>query len=240
MSRVYFHTLDETDAELHGSERAYMGNTITNLCSAMFVPEWNKDKIIPLLGDNYFTNSSERDFAKDFRIWLSVGSGDFKVGKTPVEKFGVELNTAYKIGGDAVKLMCRIHGQCEMHCWIPGKDRIFIADIIDAGLKDFIFRDDQGWDDVTKLLRSGNKNPIVMSYSVCDQFPNMDIAEYYNADRWYALRHETQWHKAFAKIKNNAGLKICRETWSSFYFNYGDTAMSLLNRQVDMRRDWTP
>ena len=238
MSRVYFHSPEDT-AEVSGSERAYMGSVINELSLAIINPKWQKDKLLSLLPPScYLKNDykSDVDWARDFSIWFSVGmDGNFLIDGKHVELFGLALNTAYKLGNDVVRLMVRIHGQCEIHCWIPGRDRAWITGIIESGLQTNLLRSEMGWNDVIKLLNLNSKTPVVLSYSVCDGFPNpygLGRSEGFS-DKFWDMPYEEQWRLAFSALKKSrGGLKICRETWNDFYYNDGMTAMDIINRPM--------
>lgn len=109
----------------------------------------------------------------------------------------IGLNTALVAGSDPIRLAAKIHGWCEVHAWFEGKDRAWAADIMEEGLETGVYRrtlirppfpgveplgppeeQSQGWEDVIALLRSGDQGPVVMSYSVCDQFPNQYISNW--------------------------------------------------------------
>ena len=91
-----------------------------------------------------------------------------------VDIFGAQLDTAITIGSDQLKFAARLHGQCEIHCYVECKNRKWLASIIEQGLEQHLYRKDKGWESVIKLLRNGCKSPVVMSYSVCDSFPSSD------------------------------------------------------------------
>jgi hypothetical protein len=44
-----------------------------------------------------------------------------------------------------VRFLARLHGQCEVHGWVAGKNRAWLADIIETGRETAILRDDMGW-----------------------------------------------------------------------------------------------
>lgn len=112
--------------------------------------------------------------------------------------FNVELNTAIVVGSEPVRLAAKIAGYCESHCWVEGEDRAWLAGVIDAGLAAGIFRRGlwyvnrvtdvpveecpdrrwltQGWENVTAFLRSRDDEPVVLSYSVTEGFPNAGVA----------------------------------------------------------------
>lgn len=104
----------------------------------------------------------------------------------------IGLNTALAAGSDPIRLAAKIDGWCESHAWVNGPDRAWLADVIGEGLRAGMFRrgfwysnepdgpkdqwSDQGWEQVQELLRARDDEPVVMSYSVGDSFPNRDIA----------------------------------------------------------------
>jgi hypothetical protein len=179
MSRIYFHSEHGT-AELSGSERAHMGT----FCSSLLVASlrldraWSSEagfyrRLLP--PDHYSQTGDDASFLRSLTTWLSVGDGEFGVN-TKVSPFDAALNTAVAIGGDAVKLMARLHGQCEVHAYVEGANRGWLADIIEHGREDHILRSGQGWEKVVELLRSRSDCPVVTSYSVCMPFPNIAFA----------------------------------------------------------------
>lgn len=86
---------------------------------------------------------------------------------------------------DVTALAVRLYGQCEMHGWIAAEDRAWAADIIDVGRRRGVLNDHasinvqyEGWPGVVDLLRNVDLDePVVMSYSVSEWFPNRLIAE---------------------------------------------------------------
>jgi hypothetical protein len=115
-------------------------------------------------------------FMEDIRCWMAVGGRDkyFVIEGEKVDLFGSQLDTAIALGNDQLKFAARLHGQCEVHCYIEGQNREWLAGIIEQGLEQGIYRREQGWESVVSLLRNGCNSPVVLSYSVCDQFPSED------------------------------------------------------------------
>lgn len=126
---------------------------------------------------------------------LRVTDVPLRIGDHVVSSANIELNTALAVGNEAVCLAAKIHGWCEIHPWIEEHDRAWFADVIEWAVACGIYRDGiwytgltgdptqrqrvrQGWDDVTTLLRdrAGHPGPVVMSYSVCDEFPNPEVS----------------------------------------------------------------
>lgn len=140
----------------------------------------------------------ERNLMRALRTALNgVGGGpDMLVAGVSLGPSSVSLNTALALGSDPVRLAAKIHGWCEVHAWIDGPDRAWAADIIQQGLDVGVYRrgfwfvdgindtgrpadehpsrkwSSQGWEEVQALLRERDDEPVVMSYSVCDQFPS--------------------------------------------------------------------
>lgn len=126
---------------------------------------------------------------------MRVAGHDFHCGN-------INLNTALVAGSPPIQLAAKIHGWCESHAWVDGPDRAWMADIIDTGLRIGIYRrglwyaklpngpkdtlSDQGWDQITTLLRARDDEPVVMSYSVGDSFPNREITDWRSdlSDDW--------------------------------------------------------
>lgn len=134
---------------------------------------------------------AQRQLTRSLDLYLKVQGLPMEVAGVELHSNNIELNTALAIGGEPMALAAKIHGWCESHCWVEGPDRKWLADIIDAGLTAGLYRrgiwyeperaaekqwHSQGWESVAELLRSRDDGPVVLSYSVCDQFPNSHTA----------------------------------------------------------------
>lgn len=134
-----------------------------------------------------------------------------------INTWTANLNTALRVGNDPLKLAARLEGQCEVHAWVDGPNRAWLAGIIDEGLAAGLFRgrtgpDDefpQGWEDVVALLRARDDEPVVTSYSIEDGFPEVSnstfdperpadwMPTYWDRADWDALtNHERDSHWA--------------------------------------------
>lgn len=204
MSRVYFHTQHAT-AELRGSERAHLGSLVNDLTAGFLRSTYSQDveQLLALVKPGHWLHRVDRKapgwlrpWAESFTMALTGSlSGEFLQWKgRDIDPFSVCLNTALRYGSDPVRLAARIHGQCEIHAWVDGKNRAWLADLMQQGLDEQVYRagiwyvdracegspakqpdrkwSDQGWGEVMALLRSRDDGPVVMSYSVCDSFPN--------------------------------------------------------------------
>lgn len=186
MSRIYFHSQDGT-AEVRGSERAHAGVTCANLALVMLhLDPFRTDRILQFIAPSHYLHKSSLDRAmKSFETCFAIGELTFNLPDgTTADAFTVGLDTCLTVGSDVVKFMARLHGQCEIHGYVEGPNRRWLADIVDQGLDDGLLRRESGWESVVKLLLSADDKPVVTSYSVCDGFPNrrnLDLC-------WHCLR----------------------------------------------------
>lgn len=223
MSRVYFHSLDNESA-VRGSERHHFGqichgNLMTAIGQTTFYqdgdgPHWTSKLFPP---GHYMHGQSREYYSSRLDTALCVGHDTLTVG---TDGFTLGLNTTLAIGSDPMKLAARIHGQCEIHCWAAGKDRKWLADIIQQGQDIGLYRKDAGWESVVTHLLASSDSPVVMSYSVCDSFPNMYLAGYDDDDEWCALSEEKQWTAAFKKVKAEYGLQLNPKQWKWPEFHF--------------------
>lgn len=224
MSRVYFHSLSR-ETELYGTERAYAGNLVSELA---LVP---LDRVLNTFGkgkpmildwlpkdhymlDSDFHDRGPRGFKQTFGTWWHVGFDDHFLSHPETEErywpFTVSLNTAVVSGSDPIRLLGRMHGQCEIHGYMEGEDRAFIADVIEEGRKGRILRPDAGWENVIEHLRERDDEPVVTSYSVTESFPNPYVVKEtgirhldcdHKIDEWYDLTDKEKWDDAMAAIR---------------------------------------
>jgi hypothetical protein len=228
MSRIYFHS-EHDDAEVRGSERAMAGG----VCSRMLMVSLHLDsamegevpKYLAMFPANHYIHGLRRDAQLKRSIETAVAVGQ--------EFFTAALNTALVMGSDAVKLLARLHGQCEIHAYVRGENRAWLAGIIERGRVDKILRANMGWEAVVELLRSRDDGPVVTSYSVCEQFPNAEAAGFQydeeNPDAWYDLPGDEQWSRAIEGLLKEPGLEMTPERWADFYFGDGQTGFDLLD-----------
>lgn len=136
----------------------------------------------------------ERRLLTALRTRLRVDGVTLNVAGVELRSDNVEMNTALVAGSDPIKLAAKIDGWCESHAWVEGPDRAWLADIIEQGLTSGMYRrglwysDDpngpkdkwsvQGWEDVQAHLRARDDEPVVLSYSAADSFPNQTVADW--------------------------------------------------------------
>jgi hypothetical protein len=203
MSRIYFHCPAGDGPAVRGSERFHMGGLCNRLMLAAVGgleemgsgdPHWIR-RMLP--AGHYALSVPVGD--PKFTSWATLGlyGGDLQmlVDGSSVQAWTIALNTAMVLGPDALRLMARLHGQCEMHCWVKGENRPWLAEIVRAGRAAEIMRPDQGWEDLAAWLASSSAAPVVCSFSVTDQFPNSDVAGVDDAS-WDLMDDADRWRVA--------------------------------------------
>lgn len=198
MSYICFHS-PSGNAKVSGAEQ----HNALSLCSRLFgmvlgVPghmftESNPYRKLLPTGAYPLSASSDAQFFQLFATYIGPGSmilGDNALVHpqtgAKLDLYHLGLNTAVAMGSDPVRLLAKLAGQCEIHAYVEGKNRAWLADIIEAGVRDNILRtwkQDQypGWPGVVELLRSRDNEPVVASYSVTNTFPNYNIARTHGA-----------------------------------------------------------
>lgn len=240
MSRVYFHSQDGF-SELRGSERAHFSGFCHAMLMAAIGPifDWEKEphwtrRLFP--DGHYIRTTSSTGYERTISTALAVGYDNLAVSNG----FILALNTALSVGTDAVKLGARIHGQCEVHCWVDGKNRQWLAEIAESGLVSGFYRPDQNWQAVIDHLKSNSENPVVLSYSVCEQFPNSGVAGWTDdnaGDDWYRLPDEQKWELAFTALKaKDEGLELSPEQWEwpDYFFGEKVTGFDLEAKMAEL------
>lgn len=204
MACIYFHSI-HGDAELSDAERAWM--TIQT-----------SPKQIP--------GESELDYNRRFYQYR------FSDDPESLRLATDYRNELLKTGDDITKLMLRIDGQCEIHCYVEGSDREWLVEIVSRGLSDGRFHAGMGWLQVETLLRSHSDSPVVLSYSVCDQFPSLyavpnwrsGSSESRREAAWGCLTFEKRWEIGMRELRSrnrHARIRLDPREWTQFFFSGG-------------------
>lgn len=227
MSAVYFHS-PSGEARLRGAERAYAGGVTRDLTLALLdVPpglhrDEDKAAWMKLIRPACYLTSM--GLIHPDRWWESlrsylVADGELHhINGKRADFFRIAVNTAAAIGNEPLRFLAKLHAQCELHCWVDGPHREWLAGVIERGRRIGLYRADMGWEDVAALLRANSTEPVVLSYSVCRQFPNPDLVIEEAGDeaweeaveRWYEQPKEAQWAQAMERLKAapESGLQI--------------------------------
>lgn len=248
MSRVYFHSEDGT-AELLGCERAYAGCLVNDLALGLLSLRsvQTRERLSSLVDPRHYAHrlaDTDERWAMSYATSFAVASGGLVTWKgRKVDPFDLALNTAMLVGSDQVRFLARLHGQCEIHGYVQGSNRAWLAGLIREGRASELYRPDMGWEKVADLLASSDSGPVVMSYSVTDGFPSYRHAvesdrvfgvdedlceEYYNtlgsAARWAMGRRWLRQQPISLEIHPGRGYT----GFGRYRFGHGLTVLDLL------------
>lgn len=240
MSRIYFHSMAE-DAEVRGSERAMGANLCTKITMAM-MPDIEDN--IPFYRD--LIGEDQYPFKPPFRAdsvdcYLRVSQNPLNVCGSEMDLFTLSLNSAMVIGGNALRLLARLHGQCEIHTWVDGPNRAWLARIIDEGLESRLMRAKSGWESVSAMLLRRDDEPVVTSYSVCRQFPNQSIAgipyDENNEDVFCDLTVDEQWRLSMAGLNKVPKMEMRPDDWKDYRFGNCLSVIDLIEDYYAKQRE---
>lgn len=246
MSALYFHTRDEGVAELRGFEYHHLCETVREIAEGVVGLNDGgrlKSLMSPTVAQSSFRGPFDLQHLNFYRTCLSTSKRDLATfDGEDLGTFHLVLNTAMALGNDPVRLAVRIFGQGDIHAWIDGPNRAWIADIIQEGLDFGVYRQSLkgtpcGWGDVMSLLRSADDAPVVMSYSVESWFPSELLTDYVrdanDESPWDDLSPQEQWDTAMAGLQSRKradrqGLEIQPNDWKDVRFGYGLSMLDLL------------
>ncbi|MCQ9186233.1 hypothetical protein KMT30_45820 [Streptomyces sp. IBSBF 2953] len=253
MSRVYFHSPTRT-AELRGSERAWLRGLVEDLAVGTLALDQPSrvDRLLNLAHpDHYVARHANRPgagmpMATAYRLAFlhddSHAAPLIQFRGHSIDAFDLVLNTAMQLGNEQVGLAARLHGQCELHAWVDGPNRAWLADVMQTGVDSGIYRrrlpyhgldgpepgrwTDQGWDDVITLMRERDDEPVVTSFSVTEQFPNEGPGGQ-SGDGWYDLEPAEQWRIGMDWLRQEPGGLEFRPDNKAFRFGHKLTILDL-------------
>lgn len=216
MSRITFHTENEGERKVLGAERAHMGVMCADVASA-FLPRGLFDR-----ADRFMTADARRkliDIKPEGRFKIAElyfrqdTTPMFQIDGEPHDNFDLQLNTVLAIGNDPLCLFARLHGQVEIHAYVEGPHRSWLAGVIVDGLELGIFRQGAGWDGVIELLRQADDAPVVTSYSITDPFPC-----------------DKTWDEAITGLRANDGIEPFEPETLRTRFGHGKTLLDVFNQ----------
>jgi hypothetical protein len=245
MSRIYFHSPSDTE-EIYGRERAWMGCFLEDLARGLTVSRFNCTDLARFLPKDAWplnelneANGSAVRFAGALELWMRGGapSESWVVGGQRYDCWQMTLNTCMAVGNDATKLCARLHGQCEIHAYVEGPNRAWLAGVVREGIRCGLMRDggnekERGqWSRLADWLEQRKDEPVVTSYSVCEGFPNPGVAGNVDEDGWHATPPQSRWDTAMARLReNDGGLEIKPEDWAEYRFGHCKDAFWLWER----------
>lgn len=142
------------------------------------------------------------------------------------------LNTLYEMGNESVRLLAKLDGQCEMNLYVEGKNRAWLAGVMEAGREWSVYREAVGWEKVIALLRKRDDEPVVTSYSSTGlSFPGHVAAGWQDCDsehdRFELLSKKDQWGACMENLRSKDFLEISPRTLSKQGFGTGVSAFGL-------------
>ncbi|TMR14070.1 hypothetical protein ETD86_29430 [Nonomuraea turkmeniaca] len=192
MSRIYF-TAPAGRAELHGSENAHLGLLCQRIADDVLVsggPELSERLRSLIPPDHYLYRDAGRPGGfSAFRACFGRDDPPLLVyNGSPLSTFEMAFNTALHLGSDAVRLAARVYAQSELHAFVEGGNRAWLAGLIDAGLAEGVLRRTlpwrgqpsqypSGWEKVASFLRERDNEPVVLSSTLAGSwFPSAVVA----------------------------------------------------------------
>ncbi|HEY7822652.1 MAG TPA: hypothetical protein VIG24_07470 [Acidimicrobiia bacterium] len=254
MSAVTFHA-PSGHATLAGSERAWANHIVNSMTLGILDLKGprRQETLTKLLPQDCYLREiqfrSPNDWAQAFSTWWATDFGDspLAVDGEQWDTWTISLNTAVLAGSDPVEWLARLHATCEIHGYVEGEDREWLSEIIEHGLNSRILRRDQGWEWVRNLLDMTDDEPVVMSYSVTDSFPDpwilydidatADAEEYERQEaamlaEWEALNDRQQFEKAMGWLRGqeteHGRVKLDPDMWGRRGFGHGYSVFDLL------------
>lgn len=250
MSHIGFRSIDG-DANVGGRERAYCGILVSRVADAIldldgmvrFASDRERKRLFDILGLQH---------EMDLRYFTSTLLSPTKTIEGEAwDIWHLELNTIMVFGSMPLRLCARVHAQCEIHGYVEGPHRAWLADIIDEGLTHKVLRKEtqgygKGWEDVSALLRKSSDSPVVMDYSVTNGFPHPpDRLDENELEEWHEKSHEEKWGESIEWLRSESGYRVelNPETFSLPEFGDGRTFVDLadfiFSRLMKMGREAT-
>lgn len=261
MTTITFHT-PAGAAQVAGSERHHAHLLIHRLTHAAMAPQHLRERYRALVPpkahlDIIKPEGWARMFSNWWQTWGAPDDLPLTVpGVGTLSPWDLSLNTAIVLGSDPLELMARVHGTCELHGWVDGEHRAFLADVVAMGLADKLLRHGQGWEAVLQLLEDSDSTPVVMSYSGSAGFPDPNLAGFpidpeetpdQWVARWEALPVDDQWQACMAALRAAAALtgpvplQIDPEEWGLDRFGCPGWSVLELEAWLDERPHlWMP
>lgn len=235
MSRLYFHSPAET-VEVLGAERSHVAILSEGIGYGVLKSVLGKGLLLEMLG---YANGDTYPRNLDLEIRNCEGPLYVHDG-VEITVWPLLLNTALAVGSDAVKFATRVNAQCELFSWVAGHDRAWLAAIIGDGLDTGVLREDMGWESVITMLEDVRYpyDPVVMSYSVMDSFPNQfastwessaDIGIDEASEQFDALSTAERWKHGIAWLEQQEDrlLRLTPDNWSAVRLGHSFTAFDL-------------
>lgn len=252
MSCIYFHS-QTSESTLRGAERAHLGMLAADTATALLNVWHQSDRLRSFIAPNHYMTQQDTS-PPHFAHWVQAYETAFRIDSGElimwrghhIDSFTIYLNTALLIGNDQLKLAARLHGQCEIYCYVEGPNRAWLADIMQHGRNTGLYRPDMKWEDVIEHLRERDDEPVVCSYSVTDSFcspwtvlddDKPDVTVKGGEDTtdalyewWDTLDQTTRWALAMKWLRTHPAMELTPHRWQypDYYFEPQITAVDLI------------
>lgn len=138
VSKIYFHS-EASTVEVEGGQRAHIDLFIGDFFGATLQCLVEDDlpgapsPLRKIVNYGYWMDNFRRDMPLALR---SCTHEDLRFSIDGEEHpcFDVALNTALGVGNDSLRLLARIHAQCEIHAYCMGSNRRWLAGLISKGV----------------------------------------------------------------------------------------------------------
>ena len=245
MSYVAFHS-PSGRAQVLGSERAFASGLINDMALGLITPrdQHDVDQLLELIPAGHYLRQRPQSplllpqWVSRFQMTWSVEL-PLSWGNRRFDAWTCSLNTALALGNDPVRFLARLEAQCEMHCWVDGPDRDWLAGLIEEGRRLGVYRAAAGWEEAVTLLRSRADEPVVLSHSSGEGFPSISASDWeppplagqddeLDWDAWYEIPDAEQWEICMAWLRRQPGrLQLTPDGWSEYHFSHGLTVFDL-------------
>lgn len=271
MSSMAFHCFDKT-VRVGGAERAYAGLLCERLATAILdyktFPQGETStlrRLKQLIPQGHYLRprvdcGDHAGLTQHLDAAIFCGDA-LRWRDRPVRGMTLALNTALAVGSDPVRLLARLHGGCEIHVWVDGRDRHWLADVVEEGVASGVMRrayqaQYDGWPAVLELLRESSQQPVVTSYSVTESFPNFQLVSGHDfeARPWRLMSGdeqlqyerkreefdylpvEEQWSRSMPALRERCS-QLRPGDWREFRFTPGLSALDLVAPDWEQRLD---
>lgn len=232
MSEIAWRSPSEKRVRLEGCERGWMSQMARNAGFSVLGIEWGRPLepwIYEALVEPGFENGPHAAMALSANIYrLRFRTPD----GSQHNAWAVCLNTLYEMGNEHVRLLTKLDGHCEENAFVEGKNRAWLANVIEAGREWSVYREAVGWERVVELLRKRDDEPVVTSYSSTGlDFPGVEAAGWRSCnsehDRFGILSEKEQWAICMDHIRSTGYLEISPLSLAKQGFGTGVSAFGL-------------
>lgn len=172
-----------------------------------------KDDTLEVKGIRHVFNCLIDTMFKDTYVIYTKG----ETAKQREDRFQTTLNTILLIGSNPMKLIAKIHAQCQMGCYIPLESVSFVCKTIEEGIASGLMLSDRlDWLRISAFLKKAT-SPIILSFSVSS------VLSYYKGE--YDEECDISFDGLYSLVSKRPYLRIDEKalTYQGGYFGKGET-----------------